>query len=47
MAAEGLEYKEIAQKLFIAQRTVVRHMQNIYEKTDVHNKIELLNKLMH
>lgn len=39
----GLEYKEIGARLDISPRTVVRHVQNVFEKTGVHNKIELLN----
>ena len=41
----GLEYKEIGSKLNISSSTVVRHVQNIYEKLNVHNKIELINLL--
>ena len=43
--AEGCEYKEIASRLKIAVKTVDRHIQNLYEKTQVHNKIELINLL--
>jgi len=30
--------------LFIAERTVTKHIQNIFEKTDVKNKIGMINK---
>lgn len=42
---QGLKYKEIADKLFISERTVTKHVQNIFEKTDSSNKVELLHKL--
>jgi DNA-binding NarL/FixJ family response regulator len=45
LVCEGLKYKEIAEKLFIAERTVTKHVQNIFEKVGVTNKIELVNKL--
>lgn len=44
---EGTRYKEIARKLFIAEKTVSKHIQNMYEKVKVSNKIELINKLSH
>jgi signal transduction histidine kinase/DNA-binding NarL/FixJ family response regulator len=45
LVCEGLKYKEIGEKLFIAERTVTKHVQNIFEKVGVTNKIELMNKL--
>jgi len=42
---QGYKYKEIGEALFIAERTVTKHVQNIFEKTDVKNKIEMINKL--
>lgn len=42
---QGLKYKEVADKLFISERTVTKHVQNIFEKTDCSNKVELLHKL--
>ncbi|WP_431217157.1 ATP-binding protein [Puia sp. P3] len=45
LVCEGYKYKEIGEKLFIAERTVTKHVQNIFEKVDVSNKIELINKL--
>lgn len=42
---EGRAYKEIGEALFIAERTVTKHVQNIFEKVEVSNKIELINKL--
>jgi len=42
---EGEKYKDIAERLFISERTVTTHVQNIFKKTKVTSKIELLNKL--
>jgi DNA-binding CsgD family transcriptional regulator len=41
----GKSYKQIAEELFIAERTVTKHVQNIFDKVNVSNKLELLNKL--
>ena len=45
LICEGYKYKEIGDTLFISERTVTKHVQNIFEKTEVSNKIELINKL--
>jgi len=42
---EGCRYKEIGEKLFIAEKTVTKHVQNIFEKLDVSNRMGLVNKL--
>lgn len=42
---EGLPYKTIAGKLDISFKTVLRHIENIYEKMEVHAKLDMLNKL--
>jgi DNA-binding CsgD family transcriptional regulator len=41
----GCSYKQIAESLFIAERTVTKHVQNIFDKVKVSSKLELLNKL--
>jgi DNA-binding CsgD family transcriptional regulator len=41
----GSSYKQIAESLFISERTVTKHVQNIFDKVKVSNKLELLNKL--
>ncbi len=41
----GYKYKAIGDALFIAERTVTKHVQNIFEKVQVSNKIEMINKL--
>ena len=45
LICRGLKYKAIADSLYIAERTVTKHAQNIFEKVDVSNKVELCNKL--
>lgn len=41
----GATSKEIAETLYIADRTVTTHTQNIYEKVRVKKKVDLINKL--
>ena len=45
LICEGYKYKDIGETLFIAERTVTKHVQNIFQKIGVSNKIELINKL--
>lgn len=45
LICEGQKYKTIGETLFISDRTVTKHVQNIFEKVEVSNKIELMNKL--
>ncbi|RYY71639.1 MAG: LuxR family transcriptional regulator [Chitinophagaceae bacterium] len=42
---KGYTYKAIAATLFISEKTVNNHIQNIYEKTGSGNKLELIQKL--
>jgi signal transduction histidine kinase/DNA-binding NarL/FixJ family response regulator len=42
---KGCSYKEIGTNLFISDRTVEKHVQNIFKKVEVGSKIELLTKL--
>jgi len=44
LLADGLLYKEIADRLFIGHGTVRQHLHNIYEKLHVHNRTEAVNK---
>lgn len=39
----GLTYKQIAENLYIANKTVDSHIQNIYKKLEVTSKIQLFN----
>lgn len=43
--AKGLSYKEIADQLFISIETVRTYLRKIYEKLQVHSKVEALNKV--
>lgn len=45
LVVEGYSYKTIAKKLFIAERTVTKHISNIFQKVDVNNKMELIKRL--
>jgi LuxR family maltose regulon positive regulatory protein len=42
--AQGLSNQEIADKLFISAGTVKRHMSNIYQKLDVHNRTQAIER---
>ncbi|MGX5690257.1 helix-turn-helix domain-containing protein [Arcticibacter tournemirensis] len=44
---EGLRYREIADRLFISERTVSTHVQHMFEKTGAKSKGELIYKLEH
>jgi DNA-binding NarL/FixJ family response regulator len=46
MVCKGITHKTIANALFIAERTVAKHAQNIFEKTRVSNRLELCKKLV-
>jgi signal transduction histidine kinase/DNA-binding NarL/FixJ family response regulator len=45
LVEQGLEYKQIADKLNISVKTIHRHIQNLFEKFGVHSKIELMKAL--
>ena len=45
LAEEGLSNKLIADKLSISPGTVKKHLDNIFKKLEVCNKIEALNKI--
>ncbi|WP_294670384.1 response regulator transcription factor [uncultured Fluviicola sp.] len=38
--SKGMDYKQIAENLIISPSTVRKHIENIYSKLQVHNKIE-------
>jgi DNA-binding NarL/FixJ family response regulator len=44
LLADGLLYKEIADRLLIGHGTVRQHIHNIYEKLHVSNRTEAVNK---
>jgi DNA-binding NarL/FixJ family response regulator len=37
--AEGLTNRELADRLFISERTANRHLSNIFTKLGVHNRL--------
>jgi DNA-binding NarL/FixJ family response regulator len=44
LLADGLLYKEIAERLYIGHGTVRQHIHNIYEKLHVSNRTEAVNR---
>lgn len=42
MRADGFLIKQIAEKLYISERTVTTHQENIYKKLNIHHKACLL-----
>jgi two-component system, NarL family, response regulator LiaR len=43
--SEGLNHKEAAAILFVSLETVRKHIQNIYKKLNVKNKVSAINKM--
>ena len=44
--SKGHSHKEVASELFISPTTVRKHIFNIYEKLQVHSKVEAVNKYL-
>jgi DNA-binding CsgD family transcriptional regulator len=44
LAADGLTAREIAERLYIGQRTVETHLSNAYAKLGVHSKLDLVRR---
>ncbi|MDO5655241.1 MAG: response regulator transcription factor [Flavobacteriaceae bacterium] len=42
--SKGIKYNQIADNLFISPGTVRKHIENIYKKLQVHNKLEAVTK---
>jgi DNA-binding NarL/FixJ family response regulator len=42
--SRGLNYHQIGENLFISPKTVRKHIENIYSKLQVHNKMEAVQK---
>ena len=45
-AINGDSNKAIGEKLFISAKTVENHLYNIYQKTDVRNRVQLFNLIL-
>lgn len=43
MIIEGLSNKEISKSLFLSEGTVKNYVSNIYIKTNVRNRVQLIN----
>ena len=41
----GETYKIVADKLYVTEKTIQKHIENVYQKARVTNKTEMLNKL--
>ena len=44
LLSKGLSNKDIAVALSLSPFTVKRHIENIYHKLKIHNRVELLEK---
>lgn len=44
LLSKGADYVKISNKLFISPATVRKHIENIYKKLEVHNKIQAVQK---
>ncbi len=42
--SKGLKYGDIAENLFLSSGTIRKHVENIYSKLQVHNKLEAIQK---
>jgi DNA-binding NarL/FixJ family response regulator len=42
--SKGIKYEMIAKEMFISKGTVRKHVEHIYEKLQVHNKLEAVHK---
>ncbi|WP_293898711.1 ATP-binding protein [Sporocytophaga sp.] len=45
LIAKGVTYKSSGELLYISDKTVAKHVRNIFEKVDVKKQVELLSKL--
>ena len=45
LIAHGRSYKQIAETLYISERTVKKHIEHIFEKVKVNSKFELIAKV--
>jgi DNA-binding CsgD family transcriptional regulator len=43
LIAEGLSNREVAEQFVVSARTIAHHVESIYRKLEVHNRIEARN----
>jgi DNA-binding NarL/FixJ family response regulator len=46
LLAEGLSYKEAAERLFVTKFTINQHLKHIYNKLSINSKAELMAKMI-
>lgn len=44
LLAEGLTNGEIAERLFVSKRTIMFHVENLFHKFGVHNRVKAINE---
>lgn len=42
----GKTYKQVADELHVSEKTIKKHIENIFQKAEVTNKTELLHKII-
>ena len=45
LVAQGLRNREIAKRLYNSPRTIDAHLRNVFDKLEVRNRMEAVNKL--
>ena len=45
MAAEGMTNREIAQALFLTEKTIEHHLSSVYRKLDIRSRVQLVRAL--
>jgi DNA-binding CsgD family transcriptional regulator len=45
LAVEGLTCREIAKRLFVSENTVKTHLEHVYDKLCVRNRLEMEHRL--
>jgi len=45
MAADGMTNREIAQSLFVTQKTIEAHLSSVYRKLDIRSRVQLVRAL--
>jgi DNA-binding CsgD family transcriptional regulator/PAS domain-containing protein len=45
LVSQGLTNKQIAERAFVSENTVKQHLKRVFNKTDVHNRAELMQRI--